>query len=124
MLLSTLTFVAMLLLLPPASNIRLVVTNIGAAIGSFGVSMISTYWVVRQYQHQLCANIESQTSTDQDVIANRLTLEEILNCKDGFDLFANHLVKEFSIENLMFVFEVMQIKYEVIQHGYVPFVLL
>merc|ERR1712154_226288 len=33
---------------------------------------------------------------------------------DGFDLFANHLVKEFSIENLFFIFEMVQIKHELI----------
>ena len=54
----------------------------------------------------------------------QMSLESILLSKDGFDLFATHLVNEFSIENLAFVFEVMQIKNEAINHRYqcVPFV--
>eukprot|EP01084_Bolivina_argentea_P138879 244404_1 len=39
-----------------------------------------------------------------------MSLEEIVSIKDGFDLFADHLVKEFCIESLLFLFEMMQIK--------------
>ena len=106
-----------LLVLPTGSNIRLVVSNIASAIGCYVISMISTYWVIQQYYKQLDKNIEEQTSMDEDIIANRRTLEEILSTKDGFDLFAHHLVKEFSIENLAFIFEVMKIKKDAINNG-------
>ena len=120
MILSALYFIGMIFLLPEASNIRLVVTNIGAAIGSYCICMISTHWVISQYRGELSIKgVESRstTPTSRSVMANRLTLEEILNSKDGFDLFANHLVKEFSIENLAFVFEVMQLKHDAIAHA-------
>ena len=46
----------------------------------------------------------------------RLSLQDTFRLKNGFDYFANHLVREFSVENLFFLFEAMQIKNECIQN--------
>ena len=54
--------------------------------------------------------VESISHTKQ------MPLEDLLSTKDGFDIFANQLVKEFSIENLFFVYEVMQTKKDAITH--------
>eukprot|EP01084_Bolivina_argentea_P153916 268343_1 len=43
-----------------------------------------------------------------------MTLEEILTTKDGFDLYMMHLVRTFSVESLLFLFEMMQIKKQII----------
>ena len=43
-----------------------------------------------------------------------MTLEQIMSCKDGFDLLADHLVREFCIENLLFLYEMAQIKHQLI----------
>ncbi len=114
---AVISYIGLVLLFPSASNIRLVITNLFAAIGCYTICLISTYWVIKQYYKQLCANIEEQTSKDLKGDIRRFSLEEILSTKDGFDLFANHLVKEFSIENLAFLFEVMQVKDEAINNG-------
>lgn len=48
---------------------------------------------------------------------DRLTMAQILKGKEGFECFANHLVREFSVENLFFLFEAMQIKTECIHNN-------
>lgn len=84
------------------------------------ISLIPTHWVIMQYnkqcKKQLIYQIEKSESASE-YVNNRLTLEQILATKDGFDVLANHLVNEFSIENLFFVFELVQIKKELIDHG-------
>ena len=95
------------------TTLRRIINNIWTCCAAYCYCFIETYWVMRQYEKQLVANKDISESI------KKVQLEDMLKDKDGFYLFANHLVKEFSIENLMFVFEVMQIKYEVIQHGYV-----
>ena len=82
---------------------------------------VSTYWAIKQYEKQqkhqsLLQRQKSLNSTAREHIENRLSLEDILATKDGFDVFANHLVKEFSIENLFFVYEMVQIKNELHIH--------
>ncbi|ETO27773.1 hypothetical protein RFI_09360 [Reticulomyxa filosa] len=46
----------------------------------------------------------------------QLTLEKVLSKQNGFELFASHLVKELSLENLLFLVEYMQLKYFVTIH--------
>lgn len=70
--------------------------------------MIPTVWVIRQYNEDNRGRAKS--------LADK-SLEDILLSKDGFDLFASHLVKEFSTENLFFVFEMMQMKAECVRNG-------
>ena len=95
--------------------------------GCFTFSTISTYWVIRKYQKQLeLPNLVSNTSFEL------LSLDQVLSTKDGFDLMADWLVREclvslhclfqmlifphaVSIENLFFLFEVVQIKNQMLQ---------
>ena len=44
----------------------------------------------------------------------QLEFEEVISNKSAFDLFAVHLVGEFSIENLAFLLEAMQIKQDLV----------
>ncbi|ETO32904.1 hypothetical protein RFI_04211, partial [Reticulomyxa filosa] len=43
--------------------------------------------------------------------SSRISLESVLADKNGFELFASHLVKELSLENVLFLVEYMQLKY-------------
>lgn len=47
-------------------------------------------------------------------VKNPLLLEEILSTRDGFEMFTNHLVLEYSVENMLFVLEMEIIKDEII----------
>eukprot|EP01084_Bolivina_argentea_P029354 54478_1 len=117
-------------LINPISNLYILIMNIWTSQGLYVFSLVPTYWVLKQYEKQLSLNslkkkkkikIEDEKSNStqnsrkiQVEYTDKMSLEEILKTKDGFDIFANHLIREFSIENLFFVFEVMQAKNEVI----------
>eukprot|EP00483_Globobulimina_turgida_P007933 UN07949 len=106
-------------LINPSSNLSTLVLNIWANMSLYIYSLVPTYWVIKQYEKQLAANnpyqqkLENNSSLSRDNM-NKLSIEEILKTKDGFEIFANHLIREFSIENLFFVFEIMQTKHEII----------
>ena len=53
---------------------------------------------------------------EQSPSTGQLEIEEVLSDKSAFDLFAIHLVGEFSIENLAFLLEAMQIKQDLIDN--------
>ena len=91
---------------------RALITNIWACTLCYAYCFIATYLVIRQYNKQM-----SDNGTDGN--KKEMSLQEILLSKDAFMLFATHLVNEFSVENLAFMFEVMQIKNEAINHRFV-----
>ena len=122
-------------LFPVMSNVYNLAMNIWVSQASYMFSMLPTYWVIKQYHKQLIRSksttksifyhdnadsVVSRTANSEEftpatpAYEKRLPLEEILSTKDGFDLFANHLIREFSIENLFFVFEMMQTKRELL----------
>ena len=105
----TMYLIATTLFSDPLSNIRVIATNISSCAVCNASGFISTYWIYKEYQRIIKQN--AQINTDN---ANVLSLEEILRTKDGFDLFANHLVKEFSTENLLFLFQMVQIKQQAV----------
>ena len=74
-------------------------------------------WIYKQ--EILSESAHSMSLRRLDSTKLQMPLEELLSTKDGFDLFANQLVKEFSIENLFFVYEVMQTKRDAIDHNLV-----
>merc|ERR1712176_131668 len=96
-------------LLDSSSNIRIVAMNIFNCSMCYIFVMLSTYWVIKQYNNQLFEMNSKRTDL-------QLSLEQILSTYDGFDLFANHLVNEFNTENLYFIFEVVQIKHQAIKN--------
>ncbi|ETO22543.1 hypothetical protein RFI_14658 [Reticulomyxa filosa] len=61
-------------------------------------------------------------STDNSIRRNaielscQISLEKILSDKYGFELFAAHLVKELSLENILFLTEYMQLKHFIVVH--------
>ena len=121
-----------------SSNIRVIATNITSGIMCQGFALISTYWSIKQYnklhepQNTKLKRYRSRTDSLETTSTDNhhhnlhqlnefpnmtyLTLQDILSTELGFDLFANHLIKEFSIENLFFLFEIMQIKQQCINH--------
>ena len=112
------------------SNIRIIATNISSCCMCYAFNFISTNWVLKQYRiynKSQGINIEGtkpyivpERSVDP---RNMMTLGQILSSKEGFDMFANHLVREFSTENLYFIFEMMQIKTLAVDNKYVMFLL-
>ena len=90
------------------SNNRVIAINVVASLSCYALSIVPSFWVIRQY----CKEMGQRTRSKS--IENRKSLEQIICTEDGFDLFANHLVKEFSTENLFFLFEMMQLKHNCI----------
>ena len=90
-------------------NIRLIATNILASVICYLWSFISTKWVITKYENEIIKHNKHNQYNEK-----YLGLEQVLSTKDGFKLFANHLVQEFSIEHLFFLFEMMQIKNKLI----------
>ncbi|ETO28276.1 hypothetical protein RFI_08858 [Reticulomyxa filosa] len=54
---------------------------------------------------------EHSSSRRATELSCQITLENVLSEKDGFELFASHLVKELSLENVLFLVEYMQLKH-------------
>eukprot|EP00485_Elphidium_margaritaceum_P001547 CAMPEP_0202687394 /NCGR_PEP_ID=MMETSP1385-20130828/3080_1 /ASSEMBLY_ACC=CAM_ASM_000861 /TAXON_ID=933848 /ORGANISM="Elphidium margaritaceum" /LENGTH=409 /DNA_ID=CAMNT_0049342177 /DNA_START=570 /DNA_END=1799 /DNA_ORIENTATION=+ len=48
-------------------------------------------------------------------------LTDVLKCEEGFKLFADHLLKEYSVEALLFLLELTQIKRSIIKHYHALF---
>ena len=100
-------WVIVCILFPPLSNMRIICANITSNGVCYFSCLVQTYWVIGQYVKQLKLHANSEELSHHK-------LEEVLSTRDGFDLFANHVVKEFSVENLFFVFEMMQMKTELL----------
>eukprot|EP01084_Bolivina_argentea_P087681 158353_1 len=106
-------YVSIGILIPDiTSNNRIIPTNLVSAMLSYLPCFISTYWAIKQYNKQKLIHMMHRNIDYDD--NKHLSLAKILSNKDGFDLFANHLVKEFSGENLFFIVEVIQLKNDVI----------
>ena len=99
--------------IPPniTSSIRAVCVNLWACGFCYTYCFVATYWVIEQYKKQL-------NQFDMNAEVTQMKLKDILSSKDGFDLFAAHLVNEFSIENLAFIFDVMGVKRECVSHRF------
>eukprot|EP00485_Elphidium_margaritaceum_P015728 CAMPEP_0202733470 /NCGR_PEP_ID=MMETSP1385-20130828/188183_1 /ASSEMBLY_ACC=CAM_ASM_000861 /TAXON_ID=933848 /ORGANISM="Elphidium margaritaceum" /LENGTH=351 /DNA_ID=CAMNT_0049399803 /DNA_START=516 /DNA_END=1572 /DNA_ORIENTATION=+ len=102
------------------------------AVGTSVCNYVSLMWVWMKYQQQQqqqqsvplrvtkFAQQQQQQSDPADDAAgaavtapkNQLDLARVLQSKDGFDAFALHCVKEFNVENLLFICEAMHFKYE------------
>ena len=104
----------------PDCTERRIGINMLCCIGPHITGLIATYWSINQFNKQ--ERLKKQWSVPRkgpSVASNKakkMSLEEILATKHGFDIFANHLVKEFSIENLFFVFEMVQVKYDLLAY--------
>ena len=81
--------------------------------GCYAYCFIATRWVNKQYG-KIKKYEDEVTEKVKNGESKGLLLTEILSTKDGVDLYAYHLVKEFNIENLLFIFEMMIIKNQLI----------
>eukprot|EP01083_Nonionella_stella_P050740 134882_1 len=103
------------------SALETILFNMFTSTCCYIMAFVSTHWVITQYHAQQTGfkrELAVQLSTRSVInkVKGRPSLEDVLSTKDGFDLFANHLVREFSIENLFFVFEMVQIKNELVNN--------
>jgi len=81
---------------------------------------VSTKWVLDQHSLRMAEN-EARLARDEKEDAQlKVTLHEIFADKDYFDLFAQHLVLEFSVENLLFLLEATHFKQQCIENGLLP----
>ena len=70
------------------------------------------------YEDILIGQLEINRS-DSFMRRTRVSLKHLLNNKHGFKAFASHCVIEYSIENLLFLLEYMQVKQFLLQKKYV-----
>eukprot|EP01083_Nonionella_stella_P175253 609835_1 len=105
---SFIVYVFIAIFVPSFSTLRLIVLSLYVGLSFYFVCGISTWWMLRQYQKQ---------SQYHKAGTSHMNLGALLSKQDGFDLFAYHLVREFSIENLSFLLEIMQIKQQMIGYG-------
>ncbi|ETO17031.1 hypothetical protein RFI_20307 [Reticulomyxa filosa] len=66
--------------------------------------------------HTIRASITHTSHNKNSAIGAHLTLKDVLKLKHGFSELAAHLVKELSLENLLFLVEYMQLKKFVLHH--------
>ena len=98
---------------PPNTRIKMVIMNVYITFYLYGFVLVSTAYIYKKYNEQK----RYKNCLHHDI--PRFKLEDILCTKQGFDLFASHLVHEYSLENLGFIFEMMVIKSKCIESGYV-----
>ena len=119
----TIYFIVCFVFPDTTSNIRVIATNLSSCTMCYALASVSTTWVLWQYSLHNKSHMETlkrySTLNADTEFEHLLTLNQILSTAEGFDMFANHLVKEFSTEHLYFVFEVMQIKRLVVHNKYV-----
>eukprot|EP01083_Nonionella_stella_P002650 7583_1 len=93
------------------SNVHMIISNVWMAVVCYVLCFLQTSWVIRRF---IASRAFDETATVEPI-----SLEELLKTQDGFEVFANHLMHEFSIENLFFVFEIMQTKHEMVMDSLV-----
>ena len=103
-------------------------TAAGSVMG-FMECLILTADVTHRFRRRLRKFIKEQHATNTNVdnptnkkkvdpaVDNPLHLSELLSHKIGFELFTNHLVLEFAVENILFLLEIEIIKDEIVNHG-------
>ena len=111
-------YIPLTLLFEQGTNIRALLTNLCVSSVYYVFSFASTWWVIKQYQKKLKKQNNHDHNQDDPSSIQFMTLEQVLNTEDGFEVFANHLVNEFSTENLFFVLEMMQIKNQVAENKF------
>eukprot|EP01083_Nonionella_stella_P168976 571916_1 len=93
------------------SNLKALLVYIIYMVVVFINTLIATQWVI--LQHQKRQNIETQLA---EQVIHGVALQDVLRNADIFDYFALHLVKEWSIENLIFLYECMQFKTDCVEN--------
>eukprot|EP01084_Bolivina_argentea_P029151 54108_1 len=79
---------------------------IGATIVQF--SCVSGTWLIIKYPQRV--NITDQEKKFGGLINTGVSWSKIVATKEGYESFANFLEREFSIENILFVTEYIQLK--------------
>ena len=83
-----------------------------------GLRMISLKWIKERgcsLPLNCNVNIDTQDVTSMTDMSS-LTLKTVLQDLNGFDVFTDHCVKEFSVESPLFLFELSQLTYYMTQN--------
>ena len=84
-------------------------------ISAFICPFISTFWVLKQVRSKSIIVPDSSFQVDPDTpatpdLTQDLELEDVLGREDSFSAFMQHLIREFSMENLLALIEFVQFK--------------
>eukprot|EP01084_Bolivina_argentea_P065695 119744_1 len=93
-------------------QIKALLLYIITMITIFSFILILTKWSINEYYKR--TNVVNNIALTKTSI--NIKFVDILKNKDALDLFAFHLVKEFSIENLLFLYQSMQWKIECVDN--------
>ena len=115
----------------------LMMTELLSIVGFFQILILTLMPIARLQKRLKTMNPNSLNSADKSLLSihvpvltniqsyskdpslkNPLKLSEILSHKLGFELFTNHLVLEFSVENMLFLLEIDIIKDEIIKNKF------
>eukprot|EP01084_Bolivina_argentea_P313426 542776_1 len=79
----------------------------------FTIALLSTKYIIYKYRKQTILLDMKRNGKAYVIRYGDTKLTDVLETKDGFDLFASFLVQELSIEHLTYLFQIMQLKYNV-----------
>eukprot|EP01084_Bolivina_argentea_P066107 120504_1 len=85
---------------------------VGIIFGTISIS--SVYYPLRLIRNQYLKVISNHANPSQNIIINTSCFSELLDTikdSDLLSLFMQHLIKEFATESLLFIVEIIQIKY-------------
>eukprot|EP01083_Nonionella_stella_P167161 561089_1 len=91
------------------------VSAIAVVITSFTMSIIG--WMTLKYPQKLFTKTQQNQLPNADVKNKpKMSLHKVLATQEGFESFANFLELEFSIENILFVTEYVQLKHAMLRN--------
>ena len=110
------------------SKTRILLMTAAGSVMGFVECLILTANVTNRFRRRLRKFIKQQHATNtidnttnqkkiDPCVDNPLRLSELLSHKIGFELFTNHLVLEFAVENILFLLEIEIIKDEIVNNG-------
>ena len=66
----------------------------------------------------ICVNNTSRSDGNTSDSSSIIKLEEVLGDEHGFGLFASHCVNEFSVESILYLFELSVLKTKIVNYGW------
>jgi len=108
-------YVAAAMVFEHTDPLRAVMLYAGLTVFTGLETYISTKWVIDQFHKR------RRRSITQSQINGAVSLSMLLKSKEGFEAFAAHLVHEFCIENLLFLFEAMHFKMQCLRSGLIRY---
>eukprot|EP01084_Bolivina_argentea_P142378 250143_1 len=106
-------FILWMVAIPDNIPLQKLCRQITVAIMVTFESYVSSKWVLRRYTKRKNTNFSKKNNR------KGITLQQVLQHDDGFELFAVFLIQNFAIENLMFLYQAMMFKSECLKNGFI-----